>query len=193
VIARVVGEVVARRADHVVIDTAGGIGYRLAVSAETLRSVPAVGASVALHTRLVVRDDALDLYGFASEEEHELFGLLVGVHTVGPKLALAVLGGAPPRELVAALAAGDATRLQAVPGVGKRIAERIVAELREKVGVEIDAPTITVTRGDDPRRLARDGLLELGFAPAEAQALIDGADGDDAEALLASALRGARP
>jgi holliday junction DNA helicase RuvA len=198
VIALVAGDVVVRRADHVVVETSGGVGYRLAVSSETLRHVPGVCRPVSLHAHLVVRDDALALYGFASEEERDLFLLLLGVQSVGPKVALAVLGGGPPRELVRALAAGDVARLTAVPGIGKRTAERIVVELREKVGApgaeaEAVAPgAITVTRGDDPHRLARDGLLELGFAPAEAQALLDGADGETAEELLASALRAAR-
>jgi Holliday junction DNA helicase RuvA len=193
VIALVAGEVAVRRPDHVVIETSGGVGYRLAVSAETLRHVPAVGRPVSLHSHLVVRDDALALYGFTTEEERDLFLLLLGVQSVGPKVALAVLGGGPPRELVAALAAGDVARLQAVPGIGKRTAERIVVELREKVGVAEpgDAP-ISVMRGDDPRRVARDGLLELGFPPAEAQALLEAAEGATAEELLASALRAAR-
>jgi Holliday junction DNA helicase RuvA len=193
VIALVAGEVAVRRPDHVVVETAGGVGYRLAVSAETLRHVPAVGRAVSLHTHLVVRDDALALYGFVTEEERDLFLLLIGVQSVGPKVALAVLGGGTPRDLVMALAAGDVARLQAVPGIGKRTAERIVVELREKVGVAepTDAP-ITVSRGDDPRRVARDGLLELGFAPAEAQALLESAGGATAEELLASALRAAR-
>jgi Holliday junction DNA helicase RuvA len=193
VIALVAGEVAVRRPDHVVIETSGGVGYRLAVSAETLRHVPAVGRPVSLHAHLVVRDDALALYGFATEEERDLFLLLLGVQSVGPKVALAVLGGGGPRDLVAALAAGDVARLQAVPGIGKRTAERIVVELREKVGIPAadDAP-ITVTRGDDPRRVAREGLLELGFAPAEAQALLESADGATAEELLASALKAAR-
>jgi Holliday junction DNA helicase RuvA len=117
------------------------------------------------------------------------------VQSVGPKVALAVLsGGATPRELAAALVAGDAARLQAVPGIGKRTADRIVVELREKVGVQDDlsqAP-ITVTRGDDPRHVAREGLIDLGFQPAEEQGLLDGAEGETAEELLASALKGAR-
>ena len=193
-IALVAGEVAVRRPHHVVVETAGGVGYRLAVSAETLRHVPAVGRPVSLHAHLVVRDDALALYGFASEEERDLFLLLLGVQSVGPKVALAVLGGGTPRDLVRALAAGDTARLQAVPGIGKRTAERIVVELREKVGVapDTDGTPITVTRGDDPRRVAREGLLELGFAPAEAQALLEGVDGETAEELLASALRAAR-
>jgi Holliday junction DNA helicase RuvA len=193
-IALVAGDVAVRRPDRVVIETAGGVGYRLAVSAETLRRVPGVGRRVSLHTHLVVRDDALSLYGFATEEERELFLALIGVQSVGPKMALAVLSGGTPRELVAAVVAGDVARLQAVPGIGKRTAERIVVELREKVGVEAEhseAP-ITVTRGDDPRNVARDGLLELGFQAAEAQALLADAQGDTAEELLASALRGAR-
>jgi Holliday junction DNA helicase RuvA len=193
VIALVAGDVAVRRPDHVVVETAGGVGYRLAVSAETLRQVPGVGRAVSLHTHLVVRDDALALYGFATEEERDLFLALIGVQSVGPKVALAVLSGGTPRELVAALVAGDVARLQAVPGIGKRTAERIVVELREKVGVpnDLDAP-ITVTRGDDPRHVARDGLLELGFQPAEAQALLAAAEGETAEELLASALRGVK-
>jgi holliday junction DNA helicase RuvA len=193
-IALVAGEVAVRRPDHVVVETAGGVGYRLAVSTETLRHVPGVGRAVSLHTHLVVRDDALALYGFATEEERDLFLALIGVQSVGPKVALAVLSGGTPRELVGALGAGDVARLQAVPGIGKRTAERIVVELREKVGVEAelsDVP-ITVTRGDDPRLIAREGLLELGFQPAEAQALLEVAEGETAEELLASALRGAR-
>jgi holliday junction DNA helicase RuvA len=192
-IALVSGEVAVRRPDHVVVDTAGGVGYRLAVSGETLRHVPAVGQRVSLHAHLVVRDDALALYGFATEDERDLFLALIGVQSVGPKVALAVLGGGTPRDLVAAVAAGDTARLQAVPGIGKRTAERIVVELREKVGVTADAaPAITVRRASDPHSVARDGLLELGFAPAEAQALLDGAEGRTAEELLASALRAAR-
>ena len=193
-IALIAGEVAVRRPDHVVVETAGGVGYRLAVSTETLRHVPGVGRAVSLHTHLVVRDDALALYGFATEEERDLFLLLIGVQSVGPKVALAVLSGGTPRELVAALVAGDVARLQAVPGIGKRTAERIVVELREKVGVEAELTQepITVTRGDDPRLLAREGLLELGFAPAEAQAMLEDAEGETAEELLASALKATR-
>ena len=189
-IASVRGEVVVRRADHVVIES-GGVGYRLAVSAETLRQVPGVGRAVSLHTHLVVRDDALALYGFATEEERDLFLALIGVQSVGPKVALAVLSGGTPRELVAALVAGDVARLQAVPGIGKRTAERIVVELREKVGAAVDDP-IVITRGDDPRTLARDGLVGLGFSAQEADKLLDGAPGDSPEDLIAHALKGAR-
>jgi holliday junction DNA helicase RuvA len=191
VIALLQGEVAVRRADHVVV-AAGGVGYRLAVSAETLRHVPRVGEPTVLHTHLIVRDDALLLYGFATEEERDLFLLLIGVQSVGPKMALAVLSGGSPRDLLAAVAAGDIARLQAAPGIGKRTAERIVVELREKVGGLAADDPIVVARGDDPRLLARDGLVGLGFSAAEAESLLDGAPGDTPEDLIAHALRGSR-
>jgi Holliday junction DNA helicase RuvA len=191
VIALLTGEVAVRRADHVVV-SCGGVGYRLSVSAETLRHVPRVGEPSSLHTHLIVRDDALLLYGFATEEERDLFLLLIGVQSVGPKMALAVLSGGPPRELLAAVAAGDTARLQAVPGIGKRTAERIVVELREKVGVPTAEHPIVITRGDDPHTLARDGLVGLGFSPQEADALLASAPGDTPEDLIAAALREAR-
>jgi holliday junction DNA helicase RuvA len=190
-IALVSGTVAVRRGDHVVVEC-GGVGYRLAVSAETLKRVPAVGGEVTLHAHLIVRDDALALYGFATEEERELFLMLLGVQSVGPKVAVAVLSGGPPRDLLAALAAGDSARFQAVPGIGKRTAERIIVELREKVGASLPEPAIQVHRGDDPRMLARDGLIGLGYSVQEADELLDGADGERPEELIASALRTAR-
>lgn len=192
-IALVCGEVALRRPDHVVVLTSGGVGYRLAVSAESLRAVPAAGKPVSLHAQLIVRDDAMQLYGFATEEERDLFLLLIGVQSVGPKVALAVLSGGPPRELLAALAAGDHARLRAVPGIGKRTAERIIVELRERVGAAPADDPITISRGDDPRLLARDGLVGLGFSLQEAESLLDGAPGETPEDLIAHALREARP
>jgi holliday junction DNA helicase RuvA len=190
-IALLEGKVAVRRADHVVV-SANGVGYRLLVSAETLRHVPRVGSDFTIHTHLIVRDDALLLYGFATEAERDLFLLLIGVQAVGPKMALAVLSGGPPREVLGAVAAGDTARLQAAPGIGKRTAERIVVELREKVGATTTDDPIVIMRGDDPRMLARDGLLGLGFSPQEADKLLDGAPGDTPEDLIAHALKGAR-
>ncbi|HEY6760305.1 MAG TPA: Holliday junction branch migration protein RuvA [Baekduia sp.] len=197
-IALIAGEVSVRRPDHVVVETASGVGYRLAVSAETLRQVPAAGETVSLLTHLVVREDALSLFGFATEEERDLFLLLIGVQSVGPKMAQAVLSGGSPRELIASVAAGDVKRLTAVPGIGKRTAERIIVELREKVGAVEDvvagagAGDITASRADDPRSLARDGLVELGFSLEEAERLLSGTSGDTPEDLLQQALRAAR-
>ncbi len=188
-IAAVRGEVMVRRPDHVVVE-AGGVGYRLAVSAETLKAVPATGREVFLHAELISREDSLALFGFASEEERDLFGRLISVSGVGPKVAVAALSGGPARELLRAIAAGDAKRFQAVPGIGKRTSERIIVELREKVAGELEEEVVTAGAGAaDPRGLARDGLVNLGYAPLEAERLLDGVEGADAEQLLAAALR----
>jgi Holliday junction DNA helicase RuvA len=190
-IAAVSGEVISRRSDHVVIDAAG-VGYRLAVSAETLRSVPAVGERASLHAHLIPRDDALALYGFATEDERELFLSLISVSGVGPKVAMAALSGGTTGELLRALAAGDAKRFQAVPGIGKRTAERIIVELRERVAGELDEGVATVSAEDGAREEAREGLIGLGYTPIEAERLLGAASGDTAEELVASALRNAR-
>jgi holliday junction DNA helicase RuvA len=188
-IAAVRGEVMVRRPDHVVID-AGGVGYRLAVSAETLKAVPATGRDAFLHAELISREDSLSLYGFSSEEERDLFRLLVTVSGVGPKVAIATLSGGSARDLLRAIAAGDAKRFQAVPGIGKRTSERIIVELREKVAGELEEEVaLGVAEGGDPRALARDGLVNLGYAPLEAEQLLDGVEGTGAEDLVAAALR----
>jgi holliday junction DNA helicase RuvA len=189
VIASVRGEVLVRRPDHVVLE-AGGVGYRLAVSAETLKAVPATGRDATLHSHLVARDDALSLYGFATEEERDLFLQLISVSGVGPKVAIAVLSGAPPGELLRAIARGDAKRFQAVPGIGKRTADRIIVELREKVAESLDEAALAAEAGsEEPRSLAREGLVNLGYTPAEAEELMNGASGESAEDLISAALR----
>jgi Holliday junction DNA helicase RuvA len=188
-IAAVRGEVLVRRPDHVVID-AHGVGYRLAVSSETLKAVPAAGSETFLHAELITREDSLALYGFATEDERELFRMLISVSGVGPKVAMAALSGGSSRELLRAIAAGDTKRFQAVPGIGKRTAERIIVELREKVAgaLEVESAIVAAEEGD-ARSLARDGLVNLGYQPLEAEQLLEGLEGDDAEALLAGALR----
>jgi Holliday junction DNA helicase RuvA len=191
-IASVRGAVTVRRPDHVVIEC-GGVGYRLAVSAETLKAVPSTGKEALLQTHLVMRDDGIHLYGFASEEERELFLLLIGVQGVGPKVALAVLSGGTTRELLRAIGAGDSARFQAVPGIGKRTADRIIVELREKVAGESGVvEEIVITKTDDPRTLARQGLVGLGFSAQEADELLAEAAGDSPEELIGEALRASR-
>jgi holliday junction DNA helicase RuvA len=188
-IASVSGKVLVRRGDHVVVD-AGGVGYRLAVSAETLKAVPAAGRAATLHSHLVAREDSLQLYGFSSEEERDLFLNLISVSGVGPKVALAVLSGGAPRELVRAIASGDAKRFQAAPGIGKRTAERVIVELREKVGGDLAEATAANVPGDvEPRAEAREGLLGLGYSPSEAERLLDRAEGESAEEMIGTALR----
>jgi Holliday junction DNA helicase RuvA len=191
VISSVRGEVLVRRPGEVVVESAG-VGYRLAVSAVTLEDVPRVGEETQLHSHLVMRDDGIHLFGFASEPERELFLMLIGVQGVGPKVAQAVLSGGRPRELLTAIASGDAARFQAVPGIGKRTAERVIVELREKVAGAI-ADEIVITRAsDDPRSVAREALLGLGYTPPEADAMLDGTDGSSPEELIAEALKAAR-
>ena len=191
-IASVRGEVLSRLPGGVVIEAAG-VGYRLAVSSETLTDVPRVGERATLHTHLVLRDDGMHLYGFSTEPERELFLMLIGVQGVGPKVALAVLSGGAPRELLNAIATGDTARFQAVPGIGKRTAERIIVELREKVaGKATDDIVVRRTSSDDPRTLAREGLLGLGFTTQEADRLLDQAAGETPEALIEGALKAAR-
>jgi Holliday junction DNA helicase RuvA len=192
-IAMLRGEVADRGLDHVTV-MCGGVGYRLAVSTQTLSGVGPIGGEATLHTHLIVRDDALVLVGFAQEAERDLFLALLGVQAVGPKLALAVLGAGPLSAVVGAIAAGDARFFQSVPGVGKRTAERIIVELRDKVGGAI-GEGIVVRRAsaeDAPRELARAGLLELGFVASEADRLLADAAGETVEELIAQALRATR-
>ena len=192
-IAMLRGEVAERGREHVTL-MCGGVGYRLGVSSQTLTAVGPVGGEATLHTHLIVRDDALVLIGFATEAERDLFLALLGVQAVGPKLALAVLGAGPLSGVVAAIASGDAHFFQSVPGVGKRTAERIIVELRENVGAAL-GEGIVVRRAsaeDAPRELAREGLLELGFLPGEADRLLADVAGETAEDLLAEALRATR-
>jgi Holliday junction DNA helicase RuvA len=192
VISSVRGEVLYRMGGEVVIEAAG-VGYKLAVSSETLAAVPAAGEQARLFTHLIMRDDGINLYGFSSQSERELFLMLIGVQSVGPKVALAVLSGGTPRELLNAIASGDTARFQAVPGIGKRTAERIIVELREKVAGKVsDEIVVRHTPTDDPRTLAREGLLGLGFTPQEADGMLDTAAGDTPEDLISEALRAGR-
>ncbi len=126
------GTLVEKEADSVVVDV-GGVGYRLFVSSQTLDRLPAKGQDVELMAHMVVREDAIQLYGFLEYEEKQAFISLLGVNGIGPRLARAILSGIRPGELAGAVAKGESQRLQNIPGVGKRMAQRIVVELRGKV------------------------------------------------------------
>jgi len=192
-IASVAGKVGARCPDHVVIE-AGGVGYRLNVSAQTLAGVPAVGGEARLHAHLVMREDGIHLYGFATEAERDLFLKLISVAGVGPKMALAALSGSSARELSRTIALGDAKRFQVVPGVGKKTAERIIVELREKISDDL----VVADAGEpspDVRVLAREGLVGLGYDLSEAEAMLEAValeeEEREPEELIAAALRSA--
>lgn len=177
------GAVVDRREDRVVLDV-GGVGYEVLVPTSTAARLPATGATARLHTRLALRDDAMVLYGFASGEERASFDLLTTVTGVGPKVALAFLSTLSADALRRAVASGDVAALTVVPGVGKKVAQRVVLDLKDRfggAGVAIEGPLADV----------RDALLALGLSPQEASDAIAGLEDTDrpAEHLLRDALR----
>ena len=159
-IARLTGKPVARTADGLVLDV-GGVGYLLRPSVRALQKTEPE-REVTLDTYLVVREDALQLYAFAEPGERELFEHLLSVSGVGPKVALLIVSGSTPAELRRAIVLEDTARFLAIPGVGKKTAERVVLELKEKLGLEQIGPEGTVDF------VARDALLELGYSIVEA-------------------------
>jgi Holliday junction DNA helicase RuvA len=194
VIERLTGTLAAVGGEGVVVDV-GGVGFLLDVSAITYRDLPAVGAPVVLLTHLQVREDALQLYGFSSEEERELFRLFIGVSKIGPKLAIAALSSRRPVALKQALATGDVAAFSSVPGSGKKTAERLILELRDKVG-DLGGPAGATLPGgmvteEGPLSLARAALLELGFASVEVDRLLAKVDATQpVEAIIRQALTG---
>ena len=165
-IARLRGRPVANTAEGLVLDV-GGIGYLVAATPSAVRNADTAD-ELALHTYLHVREDALQLYGFADAAERELFMQLLSVNGIGPKVALAIVSGSRTSELRRAIALEDTARFQAIPGIGKKTAERIVLELKEKLaaGVPEAAP---VTERGAPHVVARDALVELGWSVVEAE------------------------
>lgn len=191
-IERLRGVVASREADGVVIDV-GGVGFRLEASATTLRDLPREGETTSVFTHLHVREDALQLYAFSSEDERDLFLMFIGVSKIGPKLALAALSARRPAEVRRALATGDIAMFQAVPGIGKKTAERLILELREKVG-EFSAlggrAAGVPSPGGGTLNLARAALVELGLTAAEAEDRLRDADPDEPlDAIVRAALR----
>lgn len=188
-IASVSGQVIHKDLESIVIEAAG-VGYLLSVSAQTLDNTPAVGSRAVLHTEMVVREDAMLLFGFATVDERALFRLLTTVNGVGPKVALAVLSAMTVVEAEAALLSGDHDKFQKVPGIGKRTAERIVLELNDKV---VPSGSPVVSRGsqqDESFAVALEALLELGYSLTRAEDMLAGVEGDSVEELVSGALRG---
>lgn len=182
-IAFVEGALADRSGDRVVIE-AGGIGYELLVSASTLAALPPIGRQVRLLSHMQVRDDAMVLFGFATAAERNLFELLIGVNSVGPKMAMAVLSALDPDSLRRAVLDGDIDAVTVVPGVGKKVAGRIVLDLKDRLGGEIELP------GTGPLAEVREALTGMGLSPAEVQEALAGAEADaPVEELLRAALR----
>ena len=178
-----------RTPEGIVLDV-GGVGYLLAATPSALRRADGL-PEVTIETYLHVREDALQLYGFADAVEREFFVHLLGVSGIGPKVALAVVSSAPPTELRRAIALGDAARFQAIPGIGKKTAERIVLELKEKLGSD-EVVVLPATTRSSAHVVARDALVELGFSVAEAEQALARVDPDlPAEERVREALRSA--
>jgi holliday junction DNA helicase RuvA len=178
------GPVLAHEPEGPVVEV-GGVGLLVRVSATTAAGLPPVGAVAALLTVLSVREESLDLYGFATAGERALFEAFTGVSGVGPRLALAICGTGDPDELRLALARGDSARLQAASGVGRRTAERVVLELRDRLGALDGAAAASPGTLAQAHLSARDGLVALGFRPDEADAALSDAPDDlGAEGLV---------
>jgi Holliday junction DNA helicase RuvA len=187
-ISRLRGAPAGRSPDGLVLDV-GGVGYLVAATPSALRRAEGE-REVTLETYLHVREDALQLYGFADAAERELFVNLIGVSGIGPKVALAVVSSAPPGDLRRAIALRDAARFQAIPGIGKKTAERIVLELEEKLGTEDVVVLPASGSSSSPHVVARDALVELGFSVAEAEQALAAVDPElPAEERVREALR----
>lgn len=180
---------VARVAPGSVVLEVGGVGYQLSATASACRLASDAEAEITLVTHLHVREDALQLYGFASAAERELFELLLGVSGVGPKAALAIVSGYAPDQIRRAVAGGDHALFTSIPGIGRRTAERVVIDLKDKVGAplaDVGGRAVPV----DEHTAARQALVELGMSVAEAEQALRGVDdelpvGEQVRAALA--------
>ena len=196
-IATLSGTLQLRDPGRLIVVTAG-VGYEVFVPLSTYYRMPSIGAEVELQVRQVVREDALLLYGFATPAEKQAFDLLMGVQHVGPKLALAILSVLAPKDLVAAISHEDVERIDAVPGVGAKVAERIVRELRDKVNelnltapVRMDgaASTNGRARGGSLLNDAVSALINLGYKPAEVKRAVDAVEAFDEQDGLEGLIR----
>lgn len=174
-IAMLTGQLIDKGTDQIIIEVAGGVGYRVFIPLSTFYALPEEGV-VKLHIYTHVREDALMLFGFLTTKERTLFTLLLSVSGVGPKLALNILSHASPHDLQLAIAAGDIKRLATLPGIGKKSAERLVLELREKIN-KIGLPSEPASKREiqglpphhDRREDALSALLNLGYKEVQAR------------------------
>jgi Holliday junction DNA helicase RuvA len=169
-IGRLAGRLLEKQADRVLIDVSG-VGYLVSISFQTYQELPAVGGEAAILVHTHVREDSLALFGFASDREKILFEMLIGVSGVGPRLAMTLLSGIPPSELFSALARGDARRLTSIPGIGKKTADRLTLELKEKAAKLATSPEReeNVPLSDD----VVSALVNFGYRKAEAERAVE--------------------
>jgi Holliday junction DNA helicase RuvA len=191
-IAHIRGQLLSKQPSQVIVD-AGGVGYDIAISIPTYSSLPGEGTQVALHIYTQVREDALALYGFAERAEKQLFERLITVTGVGPRLALTILSGLSAEQTIAAIRAQDHATLTRIPGVGKRLAERLVVELKDKLD-DLSRPAPVVHHAGAASDDVLSALVNLGYQRAAAQKALeaavakDKAAGDDFDALFRAAL-----
>lgn len=195
-IGRLRGTLVRKEPPALLVEV-GGVGYEIEAPMTAFYELPAVGETVTLHTHLVVREDAHLLYGFVRESQRRLFRGLLKVNGVGPRMALAVLSGLSDEEFVRCVAQEDIARLTKVPGVGRKTAERLIVEMRDKLPAHPGAPAsaASAAAGDvaaDPVSEAVSALIALGYKPQEASHMVRGVSGKDqsAEEIIRQALKG---
>lgn len=178
------GAVAEKSADRIVVSVSG-VGYDLQVPTSVVSALPAIGKQARVYTRMVVRDDAITLFGFSTVDQREVFDMLTAVSGVGPKVALSFLSSLTPDALRRAVLANDAAALTIVPGVGRKVAQRVVLDLRDRMGADV------VIVSDGPLADAREALLTLGLSPTEAGEALAGveADGRPVEDVLRDALQ----
>lgn len=170
--------------DSAIVDV-GGVGYQVYMSAKDLSRLPETGQTVHVLTRMQLRDDAPLLYGFISQEEKQLFERLISVSGVGPKVALAVLSTYEPSEVVAAISSQDIAAIQHVPGIGKKMASRIILELKESLEGDMTALLSSKTvRAVDTKKGVVEALLSMGFTSTEAEVALKGAPDEASETVL---------
>jgi Holliday junction DNA helicase RuvA len=199
-IAMIAGTVADKSEGEAILQTPGGVFYRLMCSMNTLASLPPVGTECRLYTHLSVREDAMELYGFEKREEREMFRRLISVSGIGPRTALFVLGSMPLSDLRLAILTGDLNALSRAPGIGKKTAQRIALELKDRVtqdalssGVQWDDIPLSDPQGpaQDALGEAMQALKALGYSPQEAAGALKGvkAQGETADELIRLALR----
>lgn len=190
--------VIAARTTNIVVVNVGGVGYEVTVPLSTFYTLPDEDREVGLHIYTHVREDAIVLFGFATQLEKSLFLMLISISGIGPKLAVNILSGIGPGDLLEAVARGDALRLQAIPGIGRKTAERIALEVRERAAKlrEGECPASAFSRPPEGGRLfedARSALINLGYPAKQASAAVDKAAASlrqpSIEGLITEALR----
>jgi Holliday junction DNA helicase RuvA len=161
-IAHLRGRLLAKHPNQAIVET-GGVGYDIAITVPTFSGLPQIGSELALHIHTHVREDQIALYGFLSPSEKQLFEKLITVSGIGPKLAITILSGMPVEEMMAAIRAGDTARLTRIPGIGKKTAERMVLELRDKLPVETSRESAVPAARTATEEDVLSALLNLGY------------------------------